>query len=66
MFKLSRVKSFVGESIDEAKKVVWPTRQQLMGHSIIVVGSVVVTLVAVAALDFGLAYIIKRFILGVY
>jgi len=66
MFKLSKVKSFIGESIDEAKKVVWPTRQQLMSHSIIVVGSVVVTLVVVAALDFGLAYIIKRFILGVY
>jgi len=65
MSQVQRAKRYIGHVIDEAKKVVWPTRQQLMEHSIVVIGALLVTLVIVAGIDYVLAYFVKRAILGV-
>lgn len=63
MFK--KIKKYFQEVISESKKVVWPTRQHLTSSSITVIGSIIVTLAIVAAIDYGLVYIVKHFIVGV-
>jgi len=56
---------FLSEVRSELSKVVWPTRQQLVEHSIVVIGALLVTLVVVAGIDYVLAYFVKKAILGV-
>lgn len=40
--------------VDEAKKVIWPTRELLIKHTLLVIGSVAVAMLIFAGLDFGL------------
>jgi len=62
---ITRGKTYLAEVVSETKKVVWPTRQQLLEHSIVVVGAIVVALAIVAVIDYGLSYAVKYFISGV-
>ncbi len=66
MLKPQAVSNYLKDVVDEAKKVVWPTRQQLIEHSVIVIGALLVALAIVALLDFGLGYLVKRLIMRVY
>jgi len=62
MFK--KIKKYFQDVVSESKKVVWPTRQHLVSSSITVIGGMLVALLLVAAIDFGLVYLVKTFILG--
>ena len=57
---------FIKDSYAEARKVSWPGRQQLTEHSIIVLGAILISLVIIAAVDFGLQETVQKFVLGVY
>ena len=46
--------SFFGSVIDEGKKVVWPTRDIVIRHTVMVIVSVAVASLIFASLDFGL------------
>lgn len=43
----------------ELKKVSWPSRKDVINHTVIVAISVIVATAIVAALDFGLSYLVQ-------
>lgn len=51
--------SFAGDSIAEAKKVVWPTRKETVQTTMIVFVLVVIVAAFLALVDMGFAYMIK-------
>lgn len=50
---------FAGDSIAEAKKVVWPTRKETIQTTIIVFVLVVIVAIFLAVVDTGFSYMIK-------
>ncbi len=53
---------FVREVIGELQKVAWPTRQEVVAYSIVVLVSVAV----ITALIFGMDYVFTKSILGLF
>lgn len=51
-------KYFTG-SFDELKRVSWPTRKEVLNHTIIVLVSSAIAVIITAAIDYGLTYIIQ-------
>lgn len=54
---------YIRSSIDELRKVVWPTRQQVIRYTIIIAISVIVATAFIALIDFGLNLLVDEFIL---
>ncbi len=54
------VVNYVRGSIDELRKVVWPTREQTVQYTLIVIVSVLVVIAFTAALDFGLSKLFEQ------
>lgn len=50
---------FAGDAIDEAKKVVWPTRKETIQTTVIVFVLVVIVAIFLAVVDTGFSYMIK-------
>ncbi len=46
--------SFVKTAIEESRKVIWPNRQLVIRHTIMVVISVAISAVLFAGIDYGL------------
>lgn len=57
----SSIAKWFREAKAEFKKVVWPTKKQLINHTIVVISFVIVTGVFVCLLDIGLTALIKLF-----
>ena len=53
---------FIRDSFTELNKVVWPTREQAIQYTLIVLVSVVVTTALTASLDFGLSQGLQQII----
>lgn len=53
---------FVAESMVELKKVVWPTKQQVIKLTLIVIGASVATGVLIGALDYLFSLLIGQII----
>lgn len=51
--------SFVGESVSEARKVVWPTRKETVQTTLVVFVLVVVMAAFLAVVDIGFAYMVQ-------
>jgi preprotein translocase subunit SecE len=49
---------FVRESVSEMRKVLWPSRTELVTYSIVVIVFVVIMVAIVAGLDFGFAKLV--------
>ncbi len=49
-------------SIDELRKVSWPTRQETVRYSVIVIVAVVISVGILAVLDFGLSKVVDIFV----
>lgn len=56
------VKTFIKEVRSELKKVVWPTREELIRYSLIVLFAIVFFTVLVSVLDFGFLKLMRDFI----
>ena len=56
------VREFLKEVRQELKKVIWPTRQELVTYTIVVL----VTVVVMMSLVFGLDVLFSRFVLDVF
>jgi len=54
-----RALGFVGESVAEAKKVVWPTRKETIQTAIAVFILVVIVAAFLAVVDIGFAYMVQ-------
>ena len=57
----SSIAKWFREAKAEFKKVIWPTKKQLINHTIVVITFVIVTGVFVCLLDIGLTALIKLF-----
>ena len=51
---------FVRESISELRKVLWPSRNELVTYSIVVIIFVVIMVAIVAGLDIGFAKLVLQ------
>ena len=50
--------AFFGSVIEEGKKVVWPTRQVVIRHSVMVIVSVAIATLIYASIDYGLQQLV--------
>ncbi|HLY33365.1 MAG TPA: preprotein translocase subunit SecE [Jatrophihabitantaceae bacterium] len=51
---------FVRESVAEMRKVLWPSRHELVTYSIVVIAFVVIMVAIVAGLDIGFAKLVLQ------
>ncbi len=49
-----KVRQYFITAYEEMRKVVWPSREQVTTHTVIVVLAIVVSMALIAALDYGL------------
>lgn len=56
------VTNYFVSSWAELKKVNWPTRKEVLNHTIIVVISCTVAIAITAAVDYGLTYFVQYFV----
>ena len=57
---LRRVQEFVREVVAEFRKVAWPSRQELINSTVVVITVTVVVAVFLGAVDVALARIVER------
>ena len=51
---------FVGEAIDESRKLVWPTRRETVQTTLVIIVVVSVMATFLAFVDIGFAYLVQR------
>lgn len=51
---IQKITNYFTSSYEEMRKVIWPSRQEITSHSIIVVLSILISMGIIAAIDFGL------------
>jgi preprotein translocase subunit SecE len=59
----SKIISYFQESKSELQKVTWPTRQETLRYSAIVIGAILIATAAVAAFDILLIKIVQFFVI---
>ena len=57
-----RIIHYFTSSFEEAKKVIWPNRQIVISHTVIVVVAIAISMGVVALLDFGLFNLLQLLI----
>jgi preprotein translocase subunit SecE len=55
--------NYVRDSVIELKHVAWPTRREVVSHTVIIIVSVIIAMLIVALLDYGLSLLVETFIL---
>ncbi len=55
----NKIVSYIRESKDELKKVIWPSRQETIKFTSLVIGISLGTAIFLGALDFGLNYVLE-------
>ena len=53
---------FLRETVDELRKVVWPTPQELYRYTMVVVTTVVIIAVFIGLVDLGLGKVVEKFV----
>ena len=61
---MRKIKQYITEVIEELKKVTWPTWEELKGSTLVVIIFSVIMGLYIAGLDFGLSWIIDKFLTG--
>lgn len=61
---LKAIKNFFLNSYAEFRKVVWPSRKEVISHTIIVVISTAVAMGLIAAIDLGLFTLVQMLVQG--
>lgn len=56
---ISGIKNFFTGSVEELKKVIWPSRKEVTSHTVIVIVSIGVAMALIAAIDFGLFSLVQ-------
>jgi len=57
---MNKLVQYIKNSKSELKKVVWPTRQQAINHTLLVIGFSLVVAIFLGFIDFGLNKLIER------
>lgn len=58
----NRIINYFTSAYEELRKVVWPNRQEVTSHTIIVVLSILIAMGIIALLDFGLFNLLQMLI----
>lgn len=58
-----KIKNFFTGSYEEFRKVVWPSRKEVISHTLIVIISIFVSMAIIASVDYGLFYLVQNLIL---
>lgn len=61
---IQKIINYFTSSYEEMRKVIWPNRQEVISHTIIVVSSIIVSMAVIAAIDYGLFNLIQILIYG--
>src|SRR5438128_10701541 len=61
---LKRAKEFVGEVLAEFRKVTWPSRQELINSTVVVIAVTVVVAFFLGGVDIVLARVVERILRG--
>jgi len=61
---IAKIKNYFISSYEEMRKVIWPNRQEVTNHSIIVVSSILISMGIIAAIDYGLFSLIQILLYG--
>lgn len=59
----SKLTTYIRETRTELKRVVWPSRQETMRHTLTVIGISVAVAVFLGALDIVFQFLLEKFIL---
>ena len=57
---LKKIINYIKESRDELKKVVWPSRQETIKYTLLVIGISLATAVFLGAIDFSLNIVLEQ------
>ncbi|MDP2684823.1 MAG: preprotein translocase subunit SecE [bacterium] len=57
-----KIFSYIKESKDELKKVIWPSRKETIKYTLLVIGISIVTAIFLGAIDFGLNIVVEKII----
>ena len=61
---IKAIKNFFIGSYAEFRKVVWPNRQEVISHTVIVIVSTAIAMSLVAAIDYGLFNLVQTLVQG--
>lgn len=61
---ITAIKTFFVGSYEEFKKVIWPSRKEVISHTIIVIVSTAIAMSFIAAIDFGLFNLVQILVQG--
>ncbi|MCL4426934.1 preprotein translocase subunit SecE [Patescibacteria group bacterium] len=61
----SRIKKYFTEVVQETKKVSWPTRQETLVYTVVVVIISILTAFFLGGLDYLFTFLLKKFILKI-
>lgn len=61
---ITTIKNFFTGSFEEFKKVIWPSRKEVISHTIIVLMSIIVSMLIIMAVDYGLFTLIQKYLIG--
>ena len=56
---IQKITNYFISSYEEMRKVVWPNRQEVTSHSIIVILSIIISMGIIAAIDYGLFNLVQ-------
>lgn len=56
---IQKIKNFFTGSYEEFKKVVWPSRKEVISHTVIVIVSIAVSMLIVMVIDLGLFRLVQ-------
>lgn len=57
------VSNYIKGSVSEFRKVVWPTRKEVISHTIIIIVSIIIVAFFTAIVDYLLGLLVDHFIL---
>ena len=58
----NRLTTFLRDTVEELRKVVWPTPAELYRYTVVVVVTVIIIASFIGAVDLGLGYFTQRYI----
>ncbi|MDO8443920.1 MAG: preprotein translocase subunit SecE [bacterium] len=56
---MNSISNYFRGVVSELKKVTWPTRQQVINHTIIVLVSAIIAIAVTSLIDYGLTYLVQ-------
>lgn len=59
---IQKISTFLKEAVSEMKKVTWPTRQEAIKHTLIVIVVCIIVAIFLGGIDYLFTYLLDKFI----